>query len=275
MKITEYVNSKDIRIYWEKIGYEPSVLESSWLIWQGKNQTLDEKHSSWLELLDASADCLLPAGDFEIPQDSLHIFLRRYIEIEKELINAFYKNDNNAVFSCRMYFEDDGNCEWYDEPALFYTFEAAYEHAKGDGESPQPNFIEFIKTYIGCEGKRIFVRFNAAKEIVKVDECDYLACKEDYEIFQEVFRNMSFAFPIPFKSGDVVSTVHGLYTRPLCSDGIYVVDKVLTKNGCTVVTGHDVDGNGEICNRNDYDYMNLEYAKSHLVNEDKMLIIEK
>ena len=272
MEVIEFVNSKDIRDYWKEIGYEPSVLESCWLIWQGKNQTLNKKHLAWKNLIDSSTDCSIPAGVFDMPQKSLHNFLRRYIEIDEELIASFYKVETNAVYSYRMYFDDDGDREWYNEPAIFNTFEEAYEHAKDGGEPPHPNFIEFVKTYIGSEGKQIFVRFNLEKEIVRVDESDYLTDSKDYEIFQEVFRNMSFAFPIPFKKGDIVSTTRGLYTRPSYSGGTYVFENVVTEGDCTFVTGSGVDGNAEAYYHRDHDYMDLVRNVTPLIKEDKMLL---
>ena len=156
MKAIDFVNSKDIREYWEKIGYESSALESAWLIWQGKNQTVKEKHLAWSKLIDSSIDCSILAGAFDLPQKSLHNFLSRYIEIDEELIKAFYTEGDHAVFSYRMYFDDDGDRDWYNEPALFNSFEDAYEHARDGGEPPHPNFVEFVKTYIGSEGKQIF-----------------------------------------------------------------------------------------------------------------------
>ena len=271
MKINEYVNSEDIRKYWEEIYYQPSPLASAWLIWQGKNQTVEEKHLAWADLIDSSTDCPIPAGAFDLPQKSLHNFLNRYIEIDEELMKAFYAEGDHAVFSYRMYFDDDGDRGWYNEPALFNTFEEAYEHARDGGEPPHPNFIEFVKTYIGSEGKQIFVRFNLEKEIVRVDERDFLSDSKDYEIFQEVFRNMSFAFPIPFKKGDIVSTTRGLYTRPSYCGGTYVFENVTTEDNCTFATGYGVESDGQVYRHNDYNYMDLELCQSPLINDDKIL----
>ena len=148
MKIFEYVNSKDIKEYWKEIGYKPTMLESAWLIWQGKNQILDEKHASWLSILNDYEDCAVPAGFYDLPQESLHNFLKRYIELENELISAFYMEDDNAIFSYRMYFDDDGDREWYNEPALFHNFDDAYEHYHvGEGLNNSPDQQRIIKTY--------------------------------------------------------------------------------------------------------------------------------
>ena len=185
MKTIDFVNSKDIREYWEKIGYEPSVLESAWLIWQSKNHTVAEKHEAFREIIDTTEDCDIPAGEYAAPQPPLHEFLKRYISVEDNLISSFYKTEDNAVYSYRMYFDDDVDRDWYNVSSLFRTFNEAYAHFQDDGEPPHPNFVEFIKTYIGAEGKQIFVRFNLKNEIVRVDETNYLMDinEKEFEIF--------------------------------------------------------------------------------------------
>lgn len=266
MKIVDYVNSNDIREYWNEIGYKPNMLESAWLIWQGKNQTQTEKQDDWKSIVNDTLDCAIPEGDFNLPQPSLHKFLKKYMALENELIEAFYKKEANAVYTYRMYFDDDGDREWYNEPAVFDNFDDAYEHAKDGGEPPHPNFVEFVKTYIGKDGKKIFVRFNLEKEIVRVDESNYFTDEKDYEIFQEVFRNMRFEFPIPFKKGDIVKMVRGLYTRPSYCGGTYV----LTSMEKTVY-GFAFDATGTAFHGCIPDYLDLEYDNSMLVNEERAL----
>ena len=262
----EYVNSKDIREYWNEIGYKPTVLESAWLVWQGKNQTIKEKQDSWNSIVNDTLDCAIPEGDFNLPQPSLRSFLERYMSLENELISAFYEKDTNAVYTYRMYFDDDGDREWYNEPAVFDNFDDAYEHAKDGGEPPHPNFVEFVKTYIGKDGKKIFVRFNLEKEIVRVDESNYFTDEKDYEIFQEVFRNMRFELPTPFKKGDIVKTVRGLYTRPSYCSGNFV----LTSMEKTAY-GFGFDASGAAFHGCIPDYLDLEYDSRMLVIEERAL----
>lgn len=265
MNITEYVNSQDIRTYWIEIGYAPSALESAWLIWQGKNHMVSEKHTSWVSIMNHSADCAIPAGSFDLPQESLHNFLRRYLEIENELIEAFYRNDEHAVYSYRMYF-DDGGRDWCHEPALFGSFEEAYGHARDGGHPPSPNFVEFVKSYIGDEGRKIYARFNLDKEIVRVDEYNYLVNEKDYEIFQEVFRNMYFEFPTPFQKGDLVQTVRGLYTRPSYCGGTFVINSVEK-----AIQGFAVDSCGSVFLECIDGYMDLEYVRRPFTQEEQVL----
>ncbi len=280
MEIYNYINSKDIQAHWEKINYIPTGLDSAWLVWQGKNQTLKEKHTTYLNIIDSMKDQPIPSGLHALPQPSLHEFLKRYTELELQLISAFYKEEPNAVYSYREYFDDD--C--YEETTLFHTFEGAQAFAMrgievNDIDIPQPNFIEFVKTYIGEVDKKIFVRFNLEKEILRVDENNYLSEEKDFEIFQEVFRNLWFSFPTPFKKGDIVKTVRGKYTRPsvfadlfvltsICNDG----DRTLGDGSDMTACGYFLDHDGVVYHECIHNYMDLEYLKTSLADENKLLL---
>lgn len=270
MKINEFVNSKDIKEHWVEIGYEPSALEAAWLIWQSKNHNVEEKHKAWMEIIEKADDCNIPDVEWAKRLPSLHEFLKRYISIEENLISSFYKTEDNAVFSYRMYFDDDGDRDWYNVSAFFRTFEEAYEHSKDDGESPHPKFIEFVKTYIGVEEKQIFVRLNLDKELVRVEETNFLIDDNDFDVFRG-FSEMNFEFPLPFKKGDIIKRVRGLYTRNSYADDKYVFEASTTEHGYTVVKGYCADRDGEVMYENIHMYMDLEFDRSPLIKEDKLL----
>ncbi len=269
-KIIDFVNSGDIREHWRKIGYEPSALESAWLVWQSKNHTVEEKRAAWKEIIDKSEDCPIPNIGYAVPQPPLHEFLKRYIEIESNLISGFYKKDDDAAYSYRMYF-DDGSRNWYNVSAMFKTFDEAYVDS-WDEELPEPNFVEFTKTYFGAEGKQIFVRLNAAKEIVRVDETNYLANDEEYSVFQFGFQEMNFEFPLPFKKGDVLRKARGRYTRPHYSYDTYAFESIDNECGYTIAKGYAADENGDVQNVSIHMYMDLEHVSSPLVNGEKALL---
>ena len=273
MKVFDFVNSKDIREYWQQIGYKPSSLEAAWLIWQSKNHTVEEKHEAWQEIIDKAEDCNIPIGEYATTQPPLHEFLKRYISVEDNLISSFYKAEDNAVFSYRMYFDDDDDRDWYNVSAFFRTFDEAYAHFRDDDEPPYPNFVEFFKIYIGAEDKRIFVRFNSKMEIVNVDETNYLINinEREFEIIQFVFQEMNFEFPIPFKKGDIIKRVRGIYTRPSCYYEKYVFESIVNEYGYTVVKGYSADGDGTIQYESIHLYMDFEYMTLPLGDKDNIL----
>ena len=126
MSIYDFINSPDIREHWEKISYKPSPLEMAWLIWQSNNHTLMQKHSAFWTLIDNTDDCPIPAGPHGKGQESLHEFLILRQQLEIHLSSDFYKEEPGAVYSYRMYLEDDGDREWHSSGPLFGTFEEAY-----------------------------------------------------------------------------------------------------------------------------------------------------
>ena len=54
MRIDDFIESRDIAVYWEKIGYEPSPMECAYLIWQSHRQSVDQKIAAWEEHVPAA-----------------------------------------------------------------------------------------------------------------------------------------------------------------------------------------------------------------------------
>lgn len=174
MSIYDFINSPDIREHWEQIGYKPSSLEMAWLIWQDNHHTLSQKDSAYWTLIDNTDDCPIPAGLHGKGYESLYEFLILRQQLEIHLSSVFDKEEPDAVYSYRMYLDDDGDREWHSSSPLFRTFEEAFEHAQSEAIPLSPNFVEFVKTYICKEEKQIFVRLNHEKRLARVDEKNYL-----------------------------------------------------------------------------------------------------
>ena len=81
MKAIDFVNSKDIREYWEDIGYKPAALESAWLIWQSKNHTVAEKHEAFEKIIKTTEDYTL--NKYELNVQKLYHSI--YTKEEKKL----------------------------------------------------------------------------------------------------------------------------------------------------------------------------------------------
>ena len=97
--IFQYINSIDIREYLKNIGYNFNPLEAAWLIYQCDNITITEKHAAWTDLIESMPDWSIPDRYECIGRDSLHEFLREYINVEDECISRF-KDSTGAVYSC-------------------------------------------------------------------------------------------------------------------------------------------------------------------------------
>lgn len=279
MKICEFVNSRDIREHWEKIGFVPNVLEAAWLVWQSNNHTLKEKHVAYWNIIDNSDDCPMPSGLHDLPQESLHDFLYRYDQLVLHLISQFYKDEPNAVYTYRMYLNDDGDREWHSSGPLFGTFDEAFEHSQSEALPQSPNFIEFVKTYIGEENKQLFLRLTPDKEIVRIDERDFVDDAENV-IFREVWENMWLAFPTPFDKGDILKQAGGKYK--ISYEPPFVMTSICTeradyfsKNGDgsdMTAHGYFLERDGHIYHECVHDYMNLERVPTELARRERMLV---
>lgn len=201
------------------------------------------------------------------------------MKIENYLIAEFYREEPNAVYFYRECFEEDGRKDWFDEAILFRTFGEACAHAKSERDLAPSSFVEFVKIHIGEEGKQLFVRFNVEDEIVRVDERNYFVFETDVEIFQEVFRNMWFSFPTPFKKGAIVKTVLGKYAHPTTFADLFVLTSVCTEVERPMTDGNDMTAHGYFIDRDGvayheciHNYMDLEYLQTPLTDENKLLL---
>lgn len=116
MDILRFINSKDIRKHLKDIDYKFNSLEAAWLIYQCHDATIDEKHKAWNELIETMPDCKIEERYFTDPQESLHDYLKKYIEVENKLIKEFYDEKHTDTFD-------------FDKPFV-YKFEYIYVPAE-------------------------------------------------------------------------------------------------------------------------------------------------
>ena len=132
MDILRFINSKDIRNHLKEINYQFNSLEAAWLIYQCKDAKLKEKHNAWNELIETMPDCSIPERLNTVPQDSLHAFLKKYMELEDKLELEFYDAKHADPYSdCKPYvyrleyiYEDGSKFDWEN---IFSCFDALYE----------------------------------------------------------------------------------------------------------------------------------------------------
>ena len=132
MDILRFINSKDIRKHLNSVGYRFNSLETAWLIYQCRDATIKEKHKAWNELIETMPDCSIEERLNTIPQDSLHAFMKKYMELEDKLINEFYDethtdtfdDDKPFVYRFKYICKDGSNYDW---DTVFSCFDALYE----------------------------------------------------------------------------------------------------------------------------------------------------
>ena len=90
-----FINSKDIRNYLREISYKFTPLEVTWLIYQCRSLSLAEKHKEWKYLIDNTKDMAFETS--ESKEDSLHSFLKRYMDTQKKYIETYNITDNDIT----------------------------------------------------------------------------------------------------------------------------------------------------------------------------------
>lgn len=209
MDVYKFINSKDIREYLKKINYEFTPVEMAWLIWQCENMTLNEKHNAWNEIIETTPDMPIKNRTTDLP--SLHQFLKNYMQLQRDIIDRFYNPDKKSVYRYSIYGTYNNSDEADKSENIYFDFQSCFESTLDALEE-----LESPKISIEMRTENIKNRYNEAIEILFTAESNVIEdnkvisiinygnlSDEEYDILF-VFDNMWFAFPTPFKKGDIV-----------------------------------------------------------------------
>ena len=274
MDILRFVNSKAIREHLKKINYKFNTLEAAYLIYFCRSLTFEERHKAWKELINTMPD-MAPAEYFdkhwwEPYGDSIHSCLKQHMENEREILDEFLKIKNGAFF-VRMYDKYDKDYDIYVYPRFEYlmtniddTYDFINKFIKDDDE-------DVVHSYTICcqpndSRKQFYVTFNRDGDALTVEVAAEHQDKPSLDILLET---MWFAFPTPFKRGDIVIDNQRPESSQLWS-GPFVFDETaaewLTRRGKKGHDYTDMTANGWFQNEDGtiygecmHDYMSLEY----------------
>lgn len=287
MDILRFVNSKDIRKHFETIGYEFNSLETAWLIYQCRDATIDEKHKAWTELIETMPDCKIEKRMNTVPQESLHAFLKSYMELEKKYLNEFYDekhadtfdDDKPFVFKFEYFYKDGSKYDW---DTIFSCFDALYETIM----EPEDDVISIKCTKMQLDRLNTWqvAYITPSFDILRFDP-GRIENDDEEDIYWGVFEGLWFDFPTPFHKGDIVWDTRipdGLCDGPfvttgVCLDGIESdqVKDNLRNNGDTTdmcAGGYFLAEDGTIYSECMSNYMDLEYYEKELTGSQRTLI---
>lgn len=228
MDIYEFIDSKDIRNYLQKMKYEFTVPETAFLIYMSRRVTLNEKLDAWREIIDTMPDCSMGERLNMEKIPSFHGFLTEYIALLKNLLDIFYKSEKE-VYTYAFYEKEEkcsgpvGKFEWVEEGKVFSDFHTAVSHVKKNYPDEPFKKLRFIKQYFSDVEdeveKKLTLEMNHDLEILSVDEQGVL--NDSQTDLYLTFEGMWFAFPTPFRRGDILK-------NPFLSEQPFVLNDIRT-----------------------------------------------
>lgn len=288
MDIFRFVNSKDIREHLRDIGYEFNSLEAAWLIYQCRDAAIDEKHKAWNELIATMPDCPIEKRLNTVAQDSLHAFLRQYMELEDKYRNEFcgekragtFNEDKSFVYKFKYIYNDGTEYDWDTVFSCLDAFQELVMEPEDDVIS-----IQCTKMWIDKLNSRQIAYLTPSFEFLHLDP-GHIDSDQESDLFWGVFDGLWFKFPTPFQKGDVVwdpKHPEGICAGPfvttgVCLDGIES-DKTkenLRKNGDSsdmCAGGFFLNEDGGIYEECMSNYMNLEFYDKELTGPKRTLIV--
>lgn len=265
MEIFNFIQSQDIRRHLRKINYKPNALECAWLIFQCETATLADKHAAWRDIIDTMQDYIVKKYFPAVPQNSLHRFLERYMEIEKQIIEQFYTSEKESIF---QYCWWDKHGYGHKKNGLYPTIDDCFDELFAEHDISDLSCIDIVKRQHGYKPfqEHIRSRLTPNRQIISVKK--NMLSYEDNQIVNQSFPNMRFVFPTPFKRGDILFDVT-LNTE--LNHNLMVFNKMnITDNGAHCAYGYVMEQGRvmyEGCN-----YLNLEYyRKNNFENEYRAL----
>lgn len=213
LETIDFVDSPDIRAYWEAIGWNPSPLEASFIIWSSRVRTIAEKHIAWRHLIETAPDESFPKRMLHLQAWRLHAFLTSYMHLEKLLLDDLRSASSEEDHCCwivrKPKVEDDSDMY------VCLSFEQALRSLRHRIEEEDwcvgaDRFI-IIKRRFDTEpngdacGRDVSAMFSPSLEpIALVDIDSPLLADRGYDILVPGFEDMWFNFPLPFRKGDIL-----------------------------------------------------------------------
>lgn len=95
--IYKFINSRDIRNYLEDINYQFSVPEYSFLIWQCRSLTIEQRHLAFLSFIESTESCTIKTSTCRDGWD-LHQTIKDMISLDNRLVGTLLISEPNSFY---------------------------------------------------------------------------------------------------------------------------------------------------------------------------------
>ena len=250
MDIYRFLDSKDIRAHLQSLRYDFTLPEAAFLVWQCATAALSEKHDAWREMIRTTPDCRMEPRRNMYEIQSMHGFLQDYIELEEKLLRDFHL-ESDAVYFYNILRRDEDFPDGFTEtekyerafPALSDCL-AAVEEEICDNGAEDILHIYMKRQLLSAPNRSMTVCLNNRLEVMDIDAFRCPLTKREQELLG-AFEGMWFAFPTPFKRGDLVCQKHSLKAWRFPQNVCYVLDSI------AAWTNREMQESGFLGNRSD------------------------
>lgn len=274
MDFTNFINSKDIRKFFNENDYEFSPIEAAWLIYQCKNATVTEKHEGWKYIIEFMPDvCITPKRN--LPKtDSLHAVLQKYMDIENKWLSEFKREEPETVYISSCFLPE---VEIWCNPVVCSSWQEGVKSIVNTKDKEQYSSFRISKGYVGDPDKTKAAYFNSKGDLTEVGFSPFNFDDTEIDFYLGFFDSLHISFPIPFKAGDILYdpfTEIQAYKSPFVFTGLAVNTKALwNKENDTAAYGYFLTDakNCQIVSDYTWDYMNLEKYEGELKGKKRAL----
>lgn len=261
MDIFNFIGSRDIRRYLKEIQYKFNGLECAWLIYQSETATLADRHAAWREIIDTMRDYMIKKYFPSVPQNSLHRFLKRYMEVENRIVQQFYELEKGSIFQYLWWDKDDYG---HKENGLYPTMDDCFGELFAEHDISDIFCIDIIKKQHSYKPFQEYIHARLTSNCQIISITKNILSYEDNQIKNQSFKDMNFAFPTPFKQGDVL---YDITRNAELNHNLMIFDKIdLGDNGKHWAYGYTME-QGLIIYEG-CDYLNLEYYRNNCLKDE-------
>lgn len=197
--VYDFIESDAIREYLIKIHYCFTTPEAAFLVWYCKSATLKKKFAAWENIIETMPDCgMLKRFNMEAIPD-FHVFLRKYIDLQKNYIRRFKTAGKGLYF----YSFDDNDFNFGPYENFQACIESALKNVKeyDDVKEIRIALKKINPTY--CSNEIAVCRLNTEGEFLQIEWWTNDGPEDDIET-NTAFEGMWFDFPTPFQAGDIL-----------------------------------------------------------------------
>lgn len=289
MDIYSFINSTAIADYCREIGHRFTPVESAYLIYASEKHTVSEKHDAWKALIAETEDMELKERPWTPHFDSLHCFLKQYMQIENKYLHLFYRDEPQCVYSFQYLHNED--CQYTVDEHLFADFKSCYENMKAEIEDPA-EITDFCisKQWISSADEEHIRKITLC---ITYDNCPTMLWEvrgymdETEGTVLNAFDGLWLEVPTPFQKGDILIEESKycldrepfvLYSIPYWAEDDKSEQLIQhhRKNGdttdmCASICTLDFDGT--LCPGCGPNYLHMNYYKGELIGSEEILSV--